>query len=207
MSRGLTASMLTEIAGSSLRPVLLAYMDFAGGAVRLWNGYRDLVYDGNTFSPSGTFGAVSNVDEAVDLAAKGVSLTLSGIPSDVLALALTDNYQGRAIRIWLGVMDTSGALVADPTLIFGGRMDTMALADSGELGAITITCESHLIDLNRSRERRYTLEDQKIDFPSDLGFEFVAGLQDKQIMWGAGPASTPGGGGSGGGGAPVGDEL
>ena len=30
----------------------------------------------------------------------------------------------------------------------------------------------------------YTLEDQKIDFPNDIGFEFIPDLQDKEITWG-----------------------
>ena len=30
----------------------------------------------------------------------------------------------------------------------------------------------------------YTNEDQKIDFTSDLGFEFIPDLQDKEITWG-----------------------
>ena len=30
----------------------------------------------------------------------------------------------------------------------------------------------------------YTLEDQKIDYPTDVGFEFIPDLQDKEIIWG-----------------------
>jgi hypothetical protein len=40
-----------------------------------------------------------------------------------------------------------------------------------------------MIDLLRPKTRRYTGEDQKIDFPSDLGFDFVPELQDQQIIW------------------------
>jgi hypothetical protein len=47
-----------------------------------------------------------------------------------------------------------------------------------------LTAESRLIDLERSRERRYTSEDQKIDYPNDKGLEFIADLQDKEIVWG-----------------------
>ena len=28
------------------------------------------------------------------------------------------------------------------------------------------------------------LEDQQVDFSSDLGFEFIPDLQDKEIIWG-----------------------
>lgn len=198
MSRGISVGMTAEVAANELRPVLLAFFDFAGGAVRMWNGYRNLVWDGNTYTASGTFGSISPVEESLDLSAKGASIQLSGIPTDVLALALSDDYQGRPAKIWLGAIDSSGALVTSPVLIFGGRMDTMSLADAGETGTLTLTCESHLIDLNRSRERRYTDQDQRIDYPTDRGFEFVAGLQDKNIVWGAASAVTTGGGGAAG---------
>ena len=40
-----------------------------------------------------------------------------------------------------------------------------------------------MIDLQRPKSRRYTKEDQQIDFPTDLGFDFVPELQDIQIIW------------------------
>ena len=38
--------------------------------------------------------------------------------------------------------------------------------------------------MEESRARRYTKEDQLIDFTSDNSLRFVAGLQDKEITWG-----------------------
>ena len=63
-------------------------------------------------------------------------------------------------------------------------MDTMGIEDTGDTANISLTAESRLIDLERSRERRYTSEDQKIDYPNDKGLEFIADLQDKEIVWG-----------------------
>ena len=63
-------------------------------------------------------------------------------------------------------------------------MDLMSIDDSGDTANINVTAESRLIDLDRTRERRYTSEDQKIDFPNDKGLEFIADLQDKEIVWG-----------------------
>ena len=40
------------------------------------------------------------------------------------------------------------------------------------------------IAMEEARNRRYTDEDQKIDFSSDNSLRFVAGLQDKEITWG-----------------------
>ena len=40
------------------------------------------------------------------------------------------------------------------------------------------------MDGANQRERRYTPEDQKLDYPLDEGFSSVASLQDKQVAWG-----------------------
>ena len=61
----------------------------------------------------------------------------------------------------------------------------MTISDGGDTATIKLTAESRLIDLDRSRERRFTSEDQKIEFPDDKGLEYVDDLQDKEIVWGS----------------------
>lgn len=83
-------------------------------------------------------------------------------------------------------------LLADPYLVRSGRMDYVNIVAAGETTRITAQYEDRLVDLERSRERRYTDEDQQFEYSGDLGFEFVAGLQDKQLIWGGpGAASSP----------------
>ena len=52
-------------------------------------------------------------------------------------------------------------------------MDVMTVEDDGADAQISVTAESKLIDLERSRARRYTSEDQKIDYPNDKGLDFM----------------------------------
>jgi len=41
-----------------------------------------------------------------------------------------------------------------------------------------------MIAFERPYVRRYTDEDQKIEHPTDKGFEFVAAIQDLELVWG-----------------------
>ena len=77
-------------------------------------------------------------------------------------------------------------------------MDTMTIAEAGEYSSITIAVENKLIAFERIKIRRYTAEDQKIDHPTDKGFEFVTAIVEKEIIWGR-PTGAAGGssGGSG----------
>lgn len=193
MARSLTTAFKNSITAVQVTPVLIFYADFPTGAVRCWSGYGDLSWGGNTYTGIGNFGGVDRVDESSDQSAKGITFSLTGIPSSLIAIALADAYQGRTCSLWLGTLDSAGALIADPYLFFSGRMDVMEIEDGGETASIKLTGENRLIDLNRARARRYTHEDQQIEYAGDLGLEYVAGLQDKKIYWGvAGPqASLP----------------
>lgn len=191
MARSLTTAFKNHISGASVTPILLFYADFPSGAVRAWSGYGTLSWGGNNYTGIGDFGGVDRVEEGSDHSAKGIVFTLAGIPSSLIALALADAYQGRTCTLWLGAMDSTGAVIADPYQFFSGRMDVMEIEDGGDTATIKLTGENRLIDLNRPRARRYTHEDQQIDYPGDLGLEYVAGLQDKKIYWGvAGPSAS-----------------
>jgi hypothetical protein len=87
-------------------------------------------------------------------------------------------------RVWFGFTTKQGQIIADPFEAFRGRLDKPNVKDTGEALEITISYESRLIELLRSKDRRYTHEDQQIRSPGDKGFEFVSTLQDTTIALG-----------------------
>ena len=182
--REATEAMRAVVAGQSISPILLLEAEFASGVVNLWTGFGPLSWDGKTWQGGGNLLEVSQVQETTTTRAAGVSVSLSGIPSEMIALALGEHYQGRPARVWFGVLNESGALMADPMLVFSGRMDVMNIDEGGETSTIGVTVENRLIDLNRPREIRYTHEAQQALYPGDKGFEFVSALQDKEVQWG-----------------------
>jgi len=184
MARSMTGPMSAELVKKVVRPVLLCQMEFDSGDFNVWSGIGPLPFDGDTYTGLGNFGGVSPIEETIDTKAVGLSYSLSGVPSAVVAIALTENYQERSARLFFGMLDDNGALIADPFKLHEGRMDVMILRDDGKTADIELKVESRLIDLERPKVRRYTSEDQKAEFPNDTGFDFVASLQDKQIVWG-----------------------
>jgi hypothetical protein len=63
-------------------------------------------------------------------------------------------------------------------------MDVLKINEQAETSTIELAVENRLISFDRANERRYTHEDQQIDYAGDLGFEFIPDLQDKPIIWG-----------------------
>ena len=184
MSRSLTTAFNNQLTSSELQPFLAVELAFDGGTFYSWTGYGNITFGGNTYVGAGDVIQVSPAQETSEIKANGVAITLSGIPTESLSSALSEAYQGRDATIYFGVLQNQ-AVVSDPYAIFKGKMDLMTIKDNGEIATITVTAESKLIDLDRSRERRYTSEDLKIDFPDDKGLEYIDDLQDKEIVWGS----------------------
>lgn len=205
MARDLTAGVITESKKTSgAKPLLIVKLEFDDdNNVRFWNGRGDLVFDSETYTGVGDLGRISEIEEGIEQRAFGISLEISGVPTENVSLALSEELQNRRAQVWLGFFDDNYALIADPVLMFKGRMDTMDIK-LGKTATIAITAESRLIDWSRPRIRRYTDADQRERFPGDKGFQFVSDTTDKEIVWGAVIAGGQGGGavvaGQGGGG-------
>jgi len=203
MSRALSSAMQAVSTADVVRPIFLVRMVFDSGEtpneLNLWSGVGDLTYDSETYTGVGDLLGISPVTETSDMQASGINVTLTGVKSSLVVIAKDHEYQGRPLTVLLGAFDASGNLVADPTVIFSGFMDTMTISESGETSTINIAVENKLIAFERAKVRRYTAEDQKIDYPTDKGFEFVTAIVEKEIIWGrASPSSNAGGGGNGG---------
>jgi hypothetical protein len=184
MARDLTTAMSNAVTAPVVAAVMLFKGEYDSGDVCLWTGYGDVTFGGDTYQGVGDFGGVDNVEESMDIRANGITVTLSGIPSSLVAIALAEPYQSRPATLFLAALNlASGALIADP-YPWAGRMDVMSVEDGADTATISLTIENNLIELTRSKERRYTHEDQQIDFPGDLGLEYVAGIQEKPLNWG-----------------------
>jgi hypothetical protein len=163
-------------------------LDFGGGTVEsgplyLWTGLGDLTVGGITYIGTGNMLQISEVKETADIAAAGATLTLSGIPTEILALALQEPYQGRLCYIKFGMLENLG----NPTSLtdlFVGYMDQMNISEQADTCTIALAVESKLIDLERPRIERYTSASQKARYAGDLAFDFIPDLQDKPLSWG-----------------------
>ncbi len=185
MVRSLTAGMVTEVTASSLRPILLVKLEFDSGDLNLWTGIGDLVFGGDTYIGAGDLLSFSRIEETSNLKAIGMAAILSGIPSSIISIALAEDYMGRPVTIWFGSLSSTGALIADPEPIFAGLIDIVPIEDAGDTATIQIQAENRLVRLEESRVRRYTPEDQAIDYSGDKGLDFVVALNDdRAVIWG-----------------------
>lgn len=184
MSRGVSTTNQNAAGADEVRPILLYEAEFDSGTTRAWNGIGDLTALSATWTGVGSLISVSAIEETYEVKATGFTVVMNGILAENITDALTEDYQNRSMTIYLGFLDASGALVADPMILAKGFMDVMTIDDSGETSSVSITCETRLIDFERARKYTYTDADQKALYPSDKGFEFVQAIQEADIKWG-----------------------
>jgi hypothetical protein len=244
MPRSLPADLIESLEDDVLYPFFAVELLFDEGTftpvpvatstpvervVRLWTGVGKLKYKQKEYFGVGTLLEISAIEETAEIAARGASITLSGIPSSVISLALSEPYQGRGCNIYFGTFasrgsgnvggkvlkeDTDFVLLEDGskitlddrstqlTQVFAGYMDTMNIEESAETCTVELTVENKLITLERARVARYTSAFQKSLYPNDKGLDFIEDMQDKSISWGSGTNSASNGqGGTSGGGA------
>ena len=186
MSRTISGAVLAELSAGVIRPAVFVEAQFQSGWLRLWTGLGEITWGGRTWAGAGTLLGIGDIEETTDVVATGTTITLSGVPTDLVSLCINDARQGLPGQVYLGFLTEAGAVIADPVLAFSGRLDVPTILDGADRCEIQVTYESRLIDLNRAREWRYTDEGQKQISPGDRGFEYVAGLQDKEVRWGLG---------------------
>ena len=188
MARDITSAFNTAITNQVVKPIIAVELDFSDGVLRLWNGYGNLTMtaggSSQTFTGQGDMLGATEVEETSTLSMSGVTLTLAGIKSSLISTALGANYTNRDGAIYLGLFDTSSNVIADVYTLFKGKMDVLNIQEGPETSVITLKLESRLITFERPSNRMYTLEDQQVDFPNDLGFEFIPDLQERSIVWG-----------------------
>jgi hypothetical protein len=202
MPRNITGPQIAAICSSTVRLALLASLEFASSTEYVWSGRGSYVWNGHTFKGLGKWGGVDGISEDSDVEAKGVVLSLSGIPLDLAGEVLNDVRVLGDCNIWMALFDAAGARIGEPILIYRGKMDAPQLEDDLTTCTASINVENVLVDLNRAVYRRYTDEDQQLDLadtlaalglPSntvDTGFTHVAGLQEQITFWGMAPSSV-----------------
>ena len=172
-----------------------------------WTGLGDLTVGSTTYTGTGNLMSISEVTETADISAAGATISLTGIPTEIVAMALKTPYQGRLCRIKFGILDANANLLLKEdsdqlllensggidislgnthglTTLFVGYMDQMNIDEGPETSTIALAVESKLIDLERPRINRYTSGSQKARFAGDKAFDFIPDLQDRPLAWG-----------------------
>ena len=158
--------------------------EFDTDDILLHTSLGDLVIDGETYEGAGELLAISEIEDSNDLSSSGVTFSITGMDSQVLGYALTENYQNRPITLLMAFLSGGTDQVVASMILYKGRMMQMSISDNPNGSSITLQTENRLMDLRRPSNYRYTKESQVSLYANDSSLNEVAKIQDMKINWG-----------------------
>lgn len=188
MSRDLAANTAAQYAASHVNPIVFAKLEFdpsTAGTLYLHNGLGSYTWGGQTWTGTGDLGQISSIEEGEQISPYNIRLTLSGLDASLAAEAVKQDYYQRPVTLYLGALNASDALVADPDAIWTGFMDQMNVVVGGDNGdTIELLAESELAMFSRSRNILYTNAKQQSDSSGDTFFTHLQEMEDITLDWG-----------------------
>lgn len=158
--------------------------EFDTDDILLHTSLGDLVIDGETYEGAGELLAISEIEDSNDLSSAGVTFSITGMDSQVLGYALTENYQNRPITLLMAFLSGGTDQVVASMVLYKGRMVQMNISDDPNGASIVLQTENRLMDLRRPSNYRYTKESQASLYANDSSLNEVAKIQDMKINWG-----------------------
>ncbi len=187
-SRGFTTGALAQVNAEANEPAHLYEVYLDAGTVYATDSYRPIVWGGNSYAADGQALDFQGVHESTDPQISTATVTLSGVDETWLSNVLSHQYLNRRLVIYELFIDSTGALVADPNIIFDGSMDAPTISEDPTSNTCTVSLsaasvESALLQL----PGRHTNDvEQQMYYPGDTCFRWMANA-GKQVTWGPGP--------------------
>jgi hypothetical protein len=184
MSRNLTTAAATAVAAEVVPRAMAVELNFGSGTVRLASTTYDLAIDGDDYLGVGQFGSIAVVEESAEIGSTSLVLSLSGIPRDMIAVALGEAYQNRTGAVFeVPLNATTFAPIADPIVLFRGRMDVMAVKITEGGATVEVQLTNRLVDWERPRRVLFSDEEHRRRAPADLSFRYASSMEEKEITW------------------------
>jgi len=188
MSRGLPAAVNTALQSDFVQLVTFAELQFSAATQYVHDGLGTYTWGGHNWIGLGTLGSISAIEEGTEISPYSLTLTLSALDSTMSASALTENYFMRPVKIYLGLLDSSDALISTPSQIWSGHMDVMTITAGSDNDSISLVAESDMSKFDRSANLKYTHRQQQRVDANDLFFEFLQDIEGAKVVWrGRGP--------------------
>ena len=196
--QGVDASIQNRLGADHQYLFFAVKAQFDTETIRLWTGADSLTVDGESYEGAGTLLAIGDIEDSMEVKSTNLTVSLSGMDTTVMILALSEDLQNRKIKLYMGYLMGGANESAGEMVMFSGRMTNVQITDDAENGAtIAINAENRLVDLNRPSNLRYTNASQQIINSSDTGYKYVQAIQGKELLWGRPSNSDTSSGGGG----------
>jgi hypothetical protein len=172
------------------------------------NAAAPITVGGNTFSNLGSLLFVGDVQRDVKSTSFDMSISLTGIDPNNVALILSSDIKGSIVEIWRGFLDSNNQIITTPTTQFfkrwTGIVNNVSISEDwneqlrSRVATCTITCSSmRRILENRIAGVKTNKVSWQVFYPNDTSMNRVDAISNTYFDFGgppnSGSVSTPGG--------------
>lgn len=165
-------------------PAWFFWVEGAASDLYVWTGGQPITWYGHTWLGMGRLFGMSTQRKPDALQHVEHNFTLSGLESDLVA-DLDASVRGLAGKVWMGLLDDQGQVIADPLLVTEFVQDTLTL-DRGADDTMSLTLKAYeaLPFLGRVKGDKYSHE-AWLAARSDTGFFYNSpiALAGRAVDW------------------------
>ena len=170
VTRNIDSSLTTSLSGV-FNPVILVYVDWPNGDVRVHSGVGDITFSGQTWTGLGKYGTISLPGEESSIVNASATLIVSGTLVDLLG-ELNANPRNSDVDIYFGTttLPSGDTIEGIPTLLYSGFVDTVEFdlnrTDTGVESSVSIGVSSGP-SARTTATVNHSAEDQEFRFTGD----------------------------------------
>lgn len=180
------------VLNSSVRGItLLIDLEFTSGAQYITTFSSPIPANGHSYTAVGNLLSISDFRESEVLSTDKMTLRVSLVNNAMLAYVIgpASEYRGKAVRIYVQLLDDKWIPVEAPILRWSGYMDKVRINRSPSkegqgTGNIELICQRNgLARFRNTTGLRMTDAQQQLDYPGDLGLEYTEKLITEPPVW------------------------
>ena len=186
MARTLTTAVKNELLTGQIRPIHLIEIGFSTPVYITDCGFdltSSISGTSRTYTASPFLVGGSSFEEQTDITKTSLSLSLSGADQTFISTVLNENVVNDSVTIFRGFLDDSNALIADPMMLYKGKIESFSIQETDTNSEISLSIVSHWADFEKKNGRKTNNTSQQRFFSGDVGMDFASQtVQD--IKWG-----------------------
>jgi len=157
-----------------IKPMLLVNIN---DEAHFWSGVGQRTVDGQVWEGVGYLGKISNTEETLQGTGSGWTMQLIGIPLQTYSEVIKPR-RGQPVTLFMSVNGATTRVV-----VSGVIYEQSVELQAGQLN-VTYRMKNALSLMRDSYGGTYTMNEQLIQHPGDVGLEFVGAMRNFKIDWG-----------------------
>ena len=186
MTRSLTSAVKTQLATNDIRPIHLITLGFSTPVNITDNSFSitsSVSGSSITYTASDFILGISDFSEETELSKTSINLQLSGANTTFISTVLNENVINDNVDIYRGLLDSSNAVIADPFLLYKGKIDEFSIEETNQSSVVQLQIVSHWADFEKKNGRKTNNTSQQRFFANDVGMDFSSETV-LDIKWG-----------------------